>query len=88
MQRVGVALLLILCSLVAIASGQSASGVRSTYHLYNPELHNWDLNEVRGYCATWDASQPLSWRQRLDSNGAGYTNGHLFVDYEFVSCGD
>ncbi|CAN0892812.1 Pathogenesis-related protein PR-4B [Linum grandiflorum] len=146
MERPSVALsltTLLLCSLAAVATGQSASDVRSTYHMYNPELHNWDLTEVRAFCATWDANQPLAWRQRygwtafcgpagpqdeascglclkvtnrgtgaattarivdqcknggldldvnvfqsIDSDGNGYAQGHLMVDYEFVSCGD
>ncbi|XP_047154814.1 pathogenesis-related protein PR-4-like [Vigna umbellata] len=48
---------------VAVASGQSAV-VESTYHLYQPEQHNWDLLAVSAYCATWDANQPLSWRSK------------------------
>lgn len=25
---------------------------------------------------------------QIDSNGEGYAQGHLIVDYEFVDCGD
>ena len=25
---------------------------------------------------------------QLDTNGAGYAQGHLIVNYEFVNCGD
>lgn len=44
--------------------GEQASNVRSTYHEYYPERHNWDLMAVSAYCSTWDASKPLSWRQK------------------------
>lgn len=56
-------LLLVLCT-VAAASAQSATGVRATYNIYNPAQHNWDLNAVSAYCATWDADKPLAWRQK------------------------
>jgi len=48
---------------LALASAQSAI-VQSTYHLYQPEQHNWDLLAVSAYCATWDANQPFSWRSK------------------------
>lgn len=59
---------LILCALslmcvLALASAQSAT-VQSTYQLYQPEQHNWDLLAVSAFCATWDANQPLSWRSK------------------------
>ncbi|KAF5740515.1 putative Wound-induced protein WIN2 precursor [Tripterygium wilfordii] len=44
--------------------GQSASNIRATYHLYNPEQHGWDLMAVSAYCSTWDASKPLAWRKK------------------------
>jgi len=44
--------------------GEKAVNVRSTYHEYYPERHNWDLNAVSAYCSTWDASKPLWWRQK------------------------
>ncbi|KAL9379181.1 hypothetical protein Peur_027663 [Populus x canadensis] len=44
--------------------GESASNVRATYHLYNPQDHGWDLNAVSAYCSTWDASKPYSWRSK------------------------
>ncbi|CAI0433870.1 unnamed protein product [Linum tenue] len=44
--------------------GKSASNVRSTYHLYNPEQNGWSLTAVSAYCSTWDADKPLSWRQK------------------------
>jgi len=58
--------LLVLCFLVGtmLVSGQSANGVRSTYHLYNPQNINWDYNRASVYCATWDANQPLAWRKK------------------------
>ncbi|KEH43012.1 putative rlpA-like protein, double-psi beta-barrel [Medicago truncatula] len=58
--------LLVFCFLVGmmLVSGQSANGVRSTYHLYNPQNINWDYNRASVYCATWDANQPLEWRKK------------------------
>lgn len=56
--------LLVVISLVASATAQSAQNVRSTYHLYNPQDNNWDLNAVSAYCSTWDANKPLAWRQK------------------------
>ncbi|KAK1314907.1 Hevein-like preproprotein [Acorus calamus] len=63
--------ILVLCVLAATsvsvsasASAQQASNVRATYHYYNPAQNNWDLNAVSAYCATWDANQPLAWRQQ------------------------
>lgn len=50
--------------LVGSAWGQSATNVRSTYHLYNPQQNNWDLRAVSAYCATWDADQPFAWRSK------------------------
>jgi len=49
---------------VALASAQSASNVRATYHLYQPEQHNWDLLAVSAYCSTWDAGKSLAWRSK------------------------
>jgi len=56
----------VFCFLVGtmLVSGQSANGVRSTYHLYNPQNINWDYNRASVYCATWDANQPLEWRKK------------------------
>ncbi|CAK8572329.1 unnamed protein product [Lathyrus sativus] len=48
---------------IILASAQSAT-VTSTYNLYQPEQHNWDLLAVSAFCATWDADQPLSWRSK------------------------
>ncbi|CAN1233546.1 Wound-induced protein WIN2 [Linum perenne] len=66
MERLSVGLLfsILLSLLAAIASGQSASNVRSTYHLYNPQQNGWNLNAVSAYCSTWDANKPLAWRQK------------------------
>ncbi|XP_027352152.1 pathogenesis-related protein PR-4-like [Abrus precatorius] len=50
--------------ILALASAQSATNVRATYHLYQPEQHNWDLLAVSAFCATWDADKPLSWRSK------------------------
>ncbi|XP_057960373.1 pathogenesis-related protein PR-4-like [Malania oleifera] len=134
---------LVLGCVVGSATAQSASNVRATYHFYNPAQNGWDLNAVSAYCATWDASKPLAWRQKygwtafcgpvgprgqdscgkclrvtntgtgaqatvrivdqcsnggldldegvfrqIDTNGNGYAQGHLIVNYEFVNCGD
>ncbi|MED6187650.1 hypothetical protein PIB30_078386, partial [Stylosanthes scabra] len=49
---------------ISLAYGQSASNVFASYHLYNPEQHNWDLLAESVYCATWDANKPLSWRSK------------------------
>ncbi|GLT48382.1 hypothetical protein SLA2020_220120 [Shorea laevis] len=143
MERVTLVSLMFLSYLVAVATAQSASNVRATYHFYNPKQNNWDLNAVSAFCATWDANKPLAWRQRfgwtafcgpvgprgqaacglclqvtntatgaqakvriidqcsnggldldsnvfnqLDTNGKGYAQGHLNVNYKFVNCGD
>lgn len=48
---------------IVLASAQSAT-VTSTYNVYEPEQHNWDLLAVSAFCATWDADQPLSWRSK------------------------
>ncbi|KAM5561598.1 barwin-like [Rosa sericea] len=131
------------CSGGGGGGGESASNVRSTYDIYNPEQHGWDLGAVSAYCATWDASKPYSWRskygwtafcgpagphgqaacgkclrvkntrtgaqttvrivdqcsnggldldagvfQKLDTDGSGYAQGHLIVNYQFVDCGN
>lgn len=49
---------------IAKANSQSASNVRATYHVYNPQQNNWDLTAVSAFCATWDASKPLEWRRK------------------------
>ncbi|NP_001234083.1 pathogenesis-related protein P2 precursor [Solanum lycopersicum] len=50
--------------MMAVAAAQSATNVRATYHLYNPQNINWDLRTASVYCATWDADKPLEWRRR------------------------
>nr|XP_027107372.1 pathogenesis-related protein PR-4-like [Coffea arabica] len=142
MERVPLILCIVSFTLfVAVADSQSASNVRATYNLYNPQNINWDLNAARVFCATWDANKPLSWRRQygwtafcgpagprgqaacgrclrvtntatraqvvvrivdqcsnggldldigpfrqIDTNGQGYANGFLRVNYEFVNC--
>ncbi|GJN04478.1 hypothetical protein PR202_gb13037 [Eleusine coracana subsp. coracana] len=54
----------LLFAAAVMATAQSASNVRATYHLYNPAQNGWDLNRVSAYCATWDANKPLSWRKK------------------------
>ncbi|KAK4757019.1 hypothetical protein SAY87_007146 [Trapa incisa] len=122
----------------------SATGVRATYHYYNPASIGWDLLRASAYCSTWYAGKPLAWRQKygwtafcgpvgptgqaacgkclritnrrtgaqitarivdqcgnggldldyqtifrpLDTDGYGYQQGHLIVDYSFVDCRD
>ncbi|OAY80902.1 Barwin [Ananas comosus] len=136
------ALLLFAAATVA-ATAQQAFDVRATFNYYYPAQNNWDLTAVSAFCATWDASMPLSWREKygwtsfcgpvgptgeaacglcllvtntatgaqltvriidqcsnggldldqgvfaqLDTDGSGYANGFLTVNYEFVDCGD
>ena len=136
----------LLCAAAAAAAAQQANNVRATYHYYRPAQNNWDLGApaVSAYCATWDASKPLSWRSKygwtafcgpagahgqascgkclqvtnpatgaqitarivdqcanggldldwdtvftkIDTNGIGYQQGHLNVNYQFVDCRD
>ncbi|XVF42205.1 hypothetical protein PTKIN_Ptkin01aG0341600 [Pterospermum kingtungense] len=63
MGKLSLCIVLIAC-VVASAAAQSASNVRATYHLYNPQQNNWDLTAVSAFCATWDAIKPLEWRQK------------------------
>ncbi|TQE02182.1 hypothetical protein C1H46_012183 [Malus baccata] len=60
-----VVLLLVCVIMMGRASAQSASNVRSTYHIYNPEKIGWSLNAAGAYCATWDANKPLEWRRKF-----------------------
>ncbi|XP_004302058.1 PREDICTED: pathogenesis-related protein PR-4 [Fragaria vesca subsp. vesca] len=138
-----IVLLLIVCATMGRAAAQSASNVRSTYHLYNPQDNNWDLLAVGAFCATFDEDQPFEWRSRygwtafcgpngpqgadacgkcllvtnmgtgaqetvriidqcnnggldldvnvfneIDTDGRGYAQGDLVVNYDFVDCGD
>ncbi|XP_030521027.2 barwin-like [Rhodamnia argentea] len=64
MGRLGLRLALLLCLAISTANAQSASNVRATYHYYNPAQNGWDLNAVRAYCSTWDASKPPAWRKK------------------------
>ncbi|KAM5561605.1 pathogenesis-related protein PR-4 [Rosa sericea] len=57
-------LVMVCAAMAGIASAQSATNVRATYHLYNPQDNNWDLRTVSAYCATWDADKPLEWRSK------------------------
>ncbi|CAB4285637.1 unnamed protein product [Prunus armeniaca] len=58
-------LLLVCVMSLKAASAQSASNVRATYHIYNPEKINWDLKAASAYCSTWDANKPLEWRRKF-----------------------
>ncbi|XP_004495613.3 pathogenesis-related protein PR-4-like [Cicer arietinum] len=62
MAKLALCMLSFVC-VVILASAQSAT-VTSTFQLYQPEQHNWDLLAVSAFCATWDADQPLSWRSK------------------------
>ena len=55
---------IMICGLVGSAWGQSATNVRATYHLYNPQQNNYDLRAVSAYCSTWDADKSLEWRSK------------------------
>ncbi|KAJ4832637.1 hypothetical protein Tsubulata_001384 [Turnera subulata] len=142
MGRANLVLVLLAC-LVATAVAQSASNVRATYHLYNPQNIGWDYRAASVFCATWDADKPIEFRRKygwtafchpagpsgrdscgrclrvtnprtgaqqtvrivdqcgnggldldvnvfnaIDTDGFGYQQGHLNVNYEFVNCGD
>nr|XP_048324342.1 pathogenesis-related protein P2-like [Ziziphus jujuba var. spinosa]XP_048324343.1 pathogenesis-related protein P2-like [Ziziphus jujuba var. spinosa]XP_048324344.1 pathogenesis-related protein P2-like [Ziziphus jujuba var. spinosa]XP_048324345.1 pathogenesis-related protein P2-like [Ziziphus jujuba var. spinosa]XP_048324346.1 pathogenesis-related protein P2-like [Ziziphus jujuba var. spinosa] len=63
MEKMSALVVLMMC-MVASASAQSASNVRATYRLYNPQNINWDYNAASVYCATWDANKPLEWRRQ------------------------
>ncbi|GLT95162.1 hypothetical protein SLE2022_128590 [Rubroshorea leprosula] len=56
--------LMFIAFIIAGATAQSATNVRATYNFYHPAEHNWDLNAVGAYCATWDANKPLAWRKK------------------------
>ncbi|MED6115439.1 Pro-hevein, variant 2 [Stylosanthes scabra] len=56
---------LVWCEVVAtVVRGQSPRNVVATYHLYNPHLIGWNLTAAKGYCSTWYAKMPLSWRSK------------------------
>ncbi|RDX65087.1 Wound-induced protein WIN2, partial [Mucuna pruriens] len=63
MAKVCVFVVCVVC-IVALGYGQSAKNVRATYHLYQPEQHNWDLLAVSAFCATWDANKSSAWRSK------------------------
>nr|AFK82275.1 PR-4 protein [Chimonanthus praecox] len=63
MGNLGVSMVFLLC-LAAYAEAQSASNVRATYHIYNPQQIGWDYNTASVFCATWDANKPLAWRSK------------------------
>ena len=60
-----VLVMVVVCLALALgAAAQSANDVRATYHEYNPQNIGWNYLTASVYCATWDANQPLSWRQK------------------------
>lgn len=58
------ALVVLMLCMVASACAQSASNVRATYHLYNPQNIEWDYLRASVYCATWDANKSLAFRSK------------------------
>ncbi|XP_031128770.1 pathogenesis-related protein PR-4-like [Ipomoea triloba] len=64
MERVAACLLVVVVAMAAGAAAQSATDVRATYNIYNPQDINWDYNTASVFCATWDADKPLEWRQK------------------------
>ena len=63
MEKVSIVAMAMLCLAVG-AAAQSATDVRATYHLYNPQDIGWDYIRASVYCATWDANKPLAWRSQ------------------------
>nr|GMC82943.1 pathogenesis-related protein PR-4 [Ipomoea batatas] len=63
MERVATYLLVVV-AMVAGAAAQSATNVRATYNIYNPQNINWDYYTASVYCATWDGNKPLEWRRK------------------------
>ena len=57
-------LLALALGILSLANAQSATNVRATYHLYNPQDINWDYLRASVFCATWDANKPLEFRRR------------------------
>lgn len=77
MGRFSLCVILSLCLVVATASAQSASNVRATYHLYQPEQNGWDLTAVSAFCATWDANKPLAWRKKYGWTAFCHSGGPI-----------
>uniref|UniRef100_A0A0D9XTR4 Barwin domain-containing protein n=1 Tax=Leersia perrieri TaxID=77586 RepID=A0A0D9XTR4_9ORYZ len=93
-------LVALLCAMAAMAAAQQASNVRATYHYYNPQQNNWDLNKVKNrgtgakiiarivdQCS--NGGLDLDYEtifKKIDTDGRGYQMGHLQVDYKFVNC--
>ncbi|CAO2149459.1 unnamed protein product [Urochloa humidicola] len=80
-RALAVAALLCTMAVTAMAATWPTSNVRATYNWYNPQQKGWDLNSVDVYCAPWDATKPLWWRERFGwaalcepwrSSGPGY----------------
>ncbi|KAF2287731.1 hypothetical protein GH714_002482 [Hevea brasiliensis] len=86
--------------LIAKANSQSASNVRATYHFYNPEQNGWDLNAVTNtgtgdnvtvkivdQCSNGGLDLDEGAFPQIDTDGKGYAQGYLIVNYQFVDCG-
>uniref|UniRef100_A0A803MF19 Barwin domain-containing protein n=1 Tax=Chenopodium quinoa TaxID=63459 RepID=A0A803MF19_CHEQI len=50
--------------ILRVGTAAQSANVRATFHIYNAQSIGWDYNKASVYCATWDANQPLSWRQK------------------------
>ncbi|KAL5566049.1 hypothetical protein UlMin_029213 [Ulmus minor] len=57
-------MVVLLLGMVVVASAQSASNVRATYHLYNPQNIGYDYLRASVYCATWDANKSYAFRSK------------------------
>ncbi|MCI38463.1 chitinase/hevein/PR-4/wheatwin2, partial [Trifolium medium] len=53
---------LIFCLLSLASAEQNTAYVRATYHSYEPQKHNWELNSS-AVCAEQFNKSPLSWRK-------------------------
>ncbi|CAL4983746.1 unnamed protein product [Urochloa decumbens] len=79
--------------MVAITGGQApamaapwpTSNVNATYNGYYPEQSGWDLRSINAFCAPWDASQPLWWRQQF--GWAGLCEPWLGTSTSYGYCG-
>ncbi|KAL5552098.1 hypothetical protein UlMin_002274 [Ulmus minor] len=64
MAKMSSLMVLLFLGLVVVGSGQSASNVRATYHLYNPQNIDYDYIRASVYCATWDVNKSLAFRSK------------------------
>ncbi|KAL5566296.1 hypothetical protein UlMin_029460 [Ulmus minor] len=64
MAKMSSLMVVLLLGMVVVASAQSASNVRATYHLYNPQDIGYDYIRASVYCATWDADKSYAFRSK------------------------